>query len=85
MGPGPVPISLKETLKIGPILFPRPRRAFFRAKEPVLTGFWAFWVAPEALPPILGAVPPQAASKAGLAIIRLARAKEHLMLGGHSS
>ncbi len=57
----------------------RLRRAFFLTNQPVLTGFWAYfglsgwrlWFSS----PFLGVVTPQAANRAFLAMIRLAKAK----------
>ncbi len=73
-----MPIT-KETLKNDPISLSSPsERVFFdqsaRFKR-FLGSFWAPWLAQLVLYPILGAVTPQAASKAFLAMIRLARAK----------
>ena len=72
-------ISIKETLKNDPISLSSPSESVFfdqsaRFKR-FLGSFWALWLAHVTLYPILGAVTPQAASKAFLAMIRLAKAK----------
>ena len=71
--------SPKETLKNGPISLSSPSESVF-SDQPArfnrfLGLFWSLWVAPVVLFPFLGVVTPQAANRAFLAMIRLAKAK----------
>jgi type I restriction enzyme S subunit len=71
--------ALKETLKNDPISLFSPVESAFLTSQPVLTGFWAHfghsgWLQWSSTP-LVGVVTPQTASKACLAMIRLAKAK----------
>ena len=72
-------MRFKGTLKNDPISLSSPSESVFFDQSArfnrFLGSFWALWLAQVVLYPILGAVTPPAASKAGLAMIRFAKAQ----------